>query len=114
MAPARQGPGHDDPGLQPERTELAWRRTALSLVVAATIFLRWMPHHGWIAGPLVAASTITALAITSSHKRRLHRATHGIIRGVTIPDLASTAALAAAVVVLAALGILIVLFLPLT
>ena len=107
-------PTHGDAGLQPERTDLAWRRTTLSLVAAAAIFLRWMPHHGWFAGTLVAAAVLTALAINLTRRRRLHRAIRGIQQNAMVPDIASTAAVAASVVVLAVLGIYTVLFLPLT
>jgi hypothetical protein len=71
-------PTHNDPGVQPERTDLAWGRTTLSMVAAAAIFLRWLPHHGWFASTLVAAAVVTALAINLTRKRRFNRAVHGI------------------------------------
>lgn len=102
-------PKHGDTGLQPERTDLAWGRTTMSMVVAAAIFLRWMPHHGWFVGTLVAAAVVTALALNLTRKRRFHRAIHGIQQERMTPDIASIAAVATSVVILAALGIYTVL-----
>jgi uncharacterized membrane protein YidH (DUF202 family) len=106
-------PTHGDAGLQPERTHLAWGRTTLSMAVAGAIFLRWLPHHGWFIGTLVAAATLTALVMGLTRKRRYYRSVHGIRNSVITPDVATTAALAGSVVALAALGIYAVLFLPL-
>jgi uncharacterized membrane protein YidH (DUF202 family) len=106
-------PTHGDAGLQPERTDLAWRRTTMSLIVAAAVFLRWMPHHGLFVGTLIVGAILTACGITITRKRRFHRAVHGIQRENVLPDTSSTAAVAAGVAALAALGIYTVLLLPL-
>jgi uncharacterized membrane protein YidH (DUF202 family) len=113
MASAPASARHGDSGLQPERTDLAWSRTTLAMVAAAAVFLRWLPHHGWFVGTLVGGAIVTALAINVTQKRRFHRAVRGINQESMPPNVGSTAAVAASVVILAALGIYTVLFLPL-
>lgn len=112
MPSQQDKPSHGDAGLQPERTAMAWERTTLTMVVAATVFLRWMPHHGLFVCTIVAASAVTALAINFGRKRRFRRAVQGINQEVLTPDVASTTAVAGSVFVLAGLGIFTVLFLP--
>ncbi|MFG2719292.1 DUF202 domain-containing protein [Streptomyces sp. NPDC048416] len=63
-----------DPGLQPERTRLAWRRTTLSCTVAAVLAAKQTLRHG--SSPAAfAAVTLSALAwlgfLVVAH-RRIH------------------------------------------
>ncbi|MFD4630451.1 DUF202 domain-containing protein [Streptomyces sp. NPDC058284] len=45
-----------DPGLQPERTRLAWRRTTLSATVAAVLAARAVLHAGPTAPGLLSCA----------------------------------------------------------
>ena len=113
MATPLPAAAHNDPGLQPERTDLAWRRTALTLITAACFFLRWVPHYGWFAGTLVTASFGVALGIALTQRRRYRHHARGIGGAVMTANVKATAAVAGSVVLLAGLGIYTVLFLPL-
>ncbi|WP_298744227.1 DUF202 domain-containing protein [uncultured Microbacterium sp.] len=69
-----------DPGLQPERTELAWRRTALAIGVGSLVSLRLLPAvlgSAWWA-LLGVAGVAFASAIWVMGSRRI-RATNSVL-----------------------------------
>ncbi len=71
-----------DPGLQPERTQLAWRRTLLALAVGALISMRVLPDvlGGWSItfglGGVGVAGLLWVLA------RRRHSAVESVFRAL--------------------------------
>lgn len=89
-----------DPGLQPERTALAWRRTSLSVTVGALISLRVLPHY-WGAWGLILAGAgvvLSLLVIVLAHRRyqtHHHRLTTGEHAHSGLPDGALPALLVA-------------------
>jgi uncharacterized membrane protein YidH (DUF202 family) len=106
--PALQ-PGHQDPGLQPERTLLSWGRTAMALFVAALFFLRWLPHYGVSILVLVAAAAATAGGIYATQRSRYSVRVHGIAAERFHPDVSAVFWTSGSVLLLGilALGILL-------
>ena len=105
-------PLHEDPGLQPERTSLAWARTLLTLLSVSALFLRWMPYHGVFVGTLLAVALLTAGIIWLTQQRRYVRSASGLDRGHIQANIASVMGMATAVCALAALGMYTVIHLP--
>ena len=62
-APAA-GPAHTPPpGFQPERTVLAWQRTALAAAAGAALIAR---HTGTVLGPIVLVIFVATLTLSAA------------------------------------------------
>lgn len=99
---------HADPGLQPERTTLAWGRTVLALITSAAICLRWVTHHGMFVLTLFAVAVATGAAICLSQRARYARSSRGIAEETVTADAAGVLGLATATAVLGVLGLYVV------
>ncbi|MFI6760748.1 DUF202 domain-containing protein [Micromonospora sp. NPDC050417] len=103
------GPGRDtgstpDPGLQPERTRLARRRTGLAIATVAILAVRLALSYDALM-PLVLGGAVAVglLAVGATVIRRASRAGSRVAGGRTMPVLALVA------VGYAGLGVLLVL-----
>lgn len=100
---------HQDPGLQPERTTLAWGRTMMALATVSAIFLRWLPHHGFPILLLVAVSTTAAGSIYLTQRRRYRASTQSIAHERADADAPAILWAAFAAMSLGILGLFIIL-----
>ncbi|WP_251092724.1 DUF202 domain-containing protein [Streptomyces sp. Caat 7-52] len=87
------GPAVRDPGLQPERTRLAWRRTTLSASVAAVLAVKTALHGGLSAAGIIACALCCGLWL--GFLRVAHHRIRALAAGSPPPALAPRLATAA-------------------
>lgn len=104
------GIGHDDPGLQPERTVLAWRRTLMTLLICCTLFLRWIPHFGlWALLPVIVA-LVASLLVQVGLNARYRKSARGMRQERIPAPLREVLVLGTTVIVLSLIGMYAVVF----
>lgn len=77
---------HDDPGLQPERTVLAWNRTTLAVAAVGLLALRLGAQRGVDVSALVGAVIGMVLLVVANQSRRHRRSVMGIASGRVEPS----------------------------
>ncbi|UYQ77424.1 DUF202 domain-containing protein [Glutamicibacter sp. JL.03c] len=102
-------PAPRDPGLQPERTVMAWSRTMYSFFITGAIFLHWLPAIGASAIWLCALSVLAGLGILGSQRTRYRRMDQQLRRQRMQADATAVLATTALLVIVAAGALALVL-----
>ncbi|QGU03378.1 DUF202 domain-containing protein [Corynebacterium comes] len=100
---------HGDPGLQPERTTLAWTRTTVSFAVSSAILLRWLPYYGVLVVTLILLLVAMALGIYLSQTARHRAAVRGLVAGRVQAQVGAVLAMTAGMMVFGVSGIFLIL-----
>ncbi|MGJ7440827.1 DUF202 domain-containing protein [Aquipuribacter sp. MA13-6] len=99
-----------DPGLQPERTALAWQRTGLSVAVAALVGFRDAVATGSVLAVVLSSAALAAgVYVLRAARTELDDRVEALRAGLPLPAPVATRAAAFAVLALAATVLAIVL-----
>lgn len=97
-----------DPGLQPERTNLSWSRTAMRLMLTATAMLYWVRPYGLPVLLVAALLAYVGLGIYVTQVRRYRRQYRGIARGSIAPSVLGVVTLSVSTVALGLVSLVLV------
>lgn len=101
-----------DPGLQPERTLLAWRRTSLSLAIGVTLAARYALELSAFLAIIGAAGGLAAVALayvlTARRYRRVRTSFHDPVATLASGGRSVTVLSAMAIIVCAAAAVFVV------
>ncbi|RSZ63918.1 DUF202 domain-containing protein [Corynebacterium hylobatis] len=100
---------HDDPGLQPERTTLAWTRTTVSYAVCSAILLRWLPHYGFYIVALIGLMVAMAFGIYATQRARHHTSVQGLVAGRVRAQVGAVVTMTLALIGFGVAGIILIL-----
>lgn len=107
-----------DPGLQPERTELAWRRISLALAVGSLVAMRMLPATlggvGWVVPGLVGL--VCAGVLWQAARHRTARVNDVLLEraaGRVLPGGALLGAVAAFTALIGVFGLVVVILVAL-
>ncbi|GAA2309567.1 DUF202 domain-containing protein [Streptomyces kunmingensis] len=92
-----------DPGLQPARTRLAWRRTTLSCTVAAVLAVKTVLHGG--IGPVGIVAAALCLGVWLGFLGIAHHRITGLARNEAAPPRMSRRAATTAALCTVALAV---------
>jgi putative membrane protein len=99
----------DDPGLAPERTALAWTRSALSIAAGGALIARaWLSAHQDVLGVVVAIVTVVVTLAVWHHGQETY-AEPGLLPASPRRESAALAGLTTATLVTALLAIIVTL-----
>lgn len=88
---------------------MSWGRTTLSLCVAASVFLRWMPHYGVGTLAMVLLAVGLAAGIYLTQRRRYAVRARGISDERIHADVAAVLWMSLSVLAIGTLGLVVVL-----
>lgn len=89
-----------DPGAQPERTSLAWQRTALSGLACSLVVSKLVGSHSVVLGFVLAALAIlTTVAMLVFSRVRYQQATAALFARARLPDARINAATVTLIVI---------------
>ena len=97
-----------DAGLQPERTSLAWTRTALAMMVCSMTLLRWSDAYPAVVLGAIALLAALGVAIIARNRHIYRDRAHALDRGHSPANTAAVLLTTAMMLVLGGIGLYLV------